>query len=293
VENEFQTAFRETSALLTQQNGFTRPLISPLLMRPILGTWTGVANDVGGATEGLWIVSVFEKWDQNLGPNYPFSTSLKDAELEEFVSFFSPHGALWTFYDQNLKGSLKKVGDSYVPTRRFDSTVNFSGDFLSNCLSRGRKITDAFFPQEAAAPKVEFLVNLHSVSENVSDVMLTIDGKSQSYRNTPEEWLAAAWPSTEGEPGAQLRIQGLSGLDEEIIRAGEFGVFRLLDAASKLEPGTASDQAGGAPTLVATYEFPSERAVLRLDIRAKTGLAVFDPELLRGYNCPRIITTGR
>ncbi len=39
IEKEFQSAFRAVSALLAGQDGFTRPLISPLLLRPIMGAW--------------------------------------------------------------------------------------------------------------------------------------------------------------------------------------------------------------------------------------------------------------
>jgi hypothetical protein len=57
-----------------------------------------------------------------------------------------------------------------------------------------------------------------------------------------------------------------------------------------VEEGRASGSAAGVPTLVARYEFPSEKAFLQLDIRTKQGLEVLMPELMNGYGCPRIIT---
>ncbi len=292
LEGEFQSAFRATSALLASQDGFTRPLLSPLLLRPIMGTWSGVSNDVGSAAGGLWEVSVWEAWNKKLEPNFPFKPTLKDAKLDDFVEFFAPKtGALWSFYDQNLKGSLKRMGESYVATRRFDSQASYNGEFLSGCLARGRKITDAFFGAGDDRPKIEFQVNLHSVSRNVSEVSLSIDGVSHVYKNTPEQWLSGTWPAEEGAPGAHIRIQGAKGLDEEIIREGEFGLFHMIQAASKLEEGTAAGGAAGVSTLVATYEFPSERAFLQLDIRTKQGLEVLRPDLVTDYRCPRIITT--
>ncbi len=291
VEKEFQTAFRTVSALLAAQDGFTRPLLSPLLQRPIMGSWSGVSNDIGSAAGGLWEVSVWDAWQTTLGPKFPFAQSNTDPKLDDFVAFFAPQsGALWSFYEQNLKGSIKREGDAFVPVRRMDSKVAYDGGFLSTCLERGRKISDAFFPEGADKPRIDFQVNLHSVSPNVSQVSLTIDGVSHVYQNHPEQWLTGTWPAEEGPPGAHVRIQGADGLDEEIIREGEFGLFRLIEAATKLEEGRASGNGAGVPTLVAHYEFPSENTFLKLDIRTKQGLEVLMPELVVGYSCPRIIT---
>lgn len=291
VEKEFQTAFRTVSSLLAAQDGFTRPLISPLLQRPITGAWSGVSNDIGSAAGGLWEVSVWDGWRSNLGPHFPFVSANTDPKLDDFVAFFAPKsGALWSFYDQNLKGAVKQEGGAFVPTRRLDSKVAFDGGFLSTCLERGKKISDAFFSDGSDKPKIEFQVNLHSVSPNVSEVSVSIDGVSHVYQNHPEQWLTGVWPSEEGPPGAHVRIRGANGLDEEIIREGEFGIFRLIEAASKVEEGRASGASGGVPTLVARYEFPSEKAFLQLDIRTKRGLEVLMPQLTSGYSCPRIIT---
>ena len=291
LEQEFETAFRATSALLANLDGFTRPLLSPLLLRPIMGAWSGVSHDVGSAAGGLWEVSVWEEWRTKLEPLFPFSpTSPKDAKIEDFSGFFQPEtGTLWAFFKENLEGQIRRTGDTFVPSRRFDTKVDFNGDLLNTCLGRGAKIADAFFGDRDALA-LEFQVNLHSVSPNVSEVTLSLDGVEASYKNTPQEWLLAKWPSKEGAPGAHVRIRGDGGLDEEVIRDGEFGLLRLLAAAKELAPGTAGGDPAGAPTLVATFDFPSERATLKLDVRSNQGLEMLSPDLIRDYKCPRVIT---
>jgi len=291
LEQEFETAFRATSSLLANLDGFTRPLISPLLLRPIMGAWSGVSHDVGSAAGGLWEVSVWEEWRTKLEPVFPFApASPRDAKVEDFEAFFKPEsGILWSFFKDNLEGQIRRTGDQFVPSRRFDTKVDFNGELLNNCLARGAKIADAFFGDRESLA-LEFQVNLHSVSPNVSEVTLTLDGGSATYRNTPQEWLLAKWPSKEGAPGAHVRIKGDAGLDEEIIRDGEFGLLRLLAAAKEVVPGTAGGDPAGAPTLVATFDFPSEKATLKLDVRSNQGLEMLSPELIRDYKCPRVIT---
>jgi type VI secretion system protein ImpL len=293
IANQFEDAFRTTSALLAGQDGFTRPLLSPYLMRPITGAWSGVVNDSGGAASGLWEVSVWDKWRSSLEPFYPFSNSSKDAKLEDFTAFFKPKtGQLWGFLSENLQGSLEKRGANFQATRRFQSTTNFANEFLSNCLKRGDEITNAVFPGQTDAPNVEFDVNLHSVSPDVSEVRLEIDGVVHVYKNTPEEWLKARWPAQAPESrGARVHVRGSSGLDEEIIRVGDFGFFRLLDAANEITAGTAGGRPDGAQTLVATWKLRSPGAFLKLDVRPTHSDVKISSALFRNYKCPRVIAT--
>ena len=289
----FEEAFRTTSALLAGQDGFTRPLLSPYLMRPITGAWSGVVNDSGGAASGLWEVSVWDKW-RTLEPLYPFTNSSKDTKLEDFTAFFKPKtGLLWGFLAENLQGTLEKTGGTFRPTRRFQSTTNFVDQFLSNCLKRGDEITNTVFPGGSETPNVEFDVNLHSVSPDVSEVRLEIDGVVHVYKNTPEEWLKARWPAKDAQShGARVHIRGSSGLDEEIIRTGDFGFFRLLDAANEITAGTAGGRPDGAQTLVATWKLRSPGAFFKLDVRPVHSEAKLSSLLFRNYKCPRVIATA-
>ena len=293
VAKDFEATFRATQELLTSQDGFTRPLLSPFLLRPITGAWTGVVNDSGSAASGLWEVAVWEKWNATLAGKYPFTNSPEDAKIEDFAEFFRPeNGLLWGFYNENLSASLNRQGDTFVPKRRFQSSVGYTGPFLSTCLGRGSEITRGAF-DAGEMPQVAFDVNLHSVSEDVSQVTIEIDGVSHDYRNTPQEWLSAEWPAAKAdERGAKVRIRGYSGLDEAIVRNGPFGIFRLLDAAKEIKEGTAGGRPNGAPTLVATWYVRSESAYVKLDIRPMRTDGAMSSKMFFGYTCPRVIASA-
>lgn len=294
LATEFEQAFRTATALLTTQDGFTRPLLSPYLMRPITGAWSGVVRDAGGAASGLWETTVWDKYQATLANRYPFTNSTKDVKIDDFSEFFRPDtGLLWTFYKENLGGSLRRVGDDFRATRRFQSSVNFVNSFTSNCLQRGVKITSAVFPPKATEPSMAFDINLHSVSPDVAEVHLDIDGADKVYKNTPEEWLSAVWPAKEAKSrGARVRVRGYSGLDERIVRDGDFGLFRLLDAADKIEAGTAGGKPNGVATIVATWKLRSQGAYFKLDIRPARQVGTPKTELFRGYECPRVIASS-
>lgn len=294
LTGEFETAYRATTAILADQDAFTRPLMAPLLLDPIAFSWGSVLKDAGGAAGGLWEVTAWKTWSSKLEPAYPFApAATTDAKIEDFADFFKPEkGQLWTFYDQSLKGSLERQGDDFVPSRRFKGQIPYSNEFLG-CLRKASKITDATFGADPKAPSVAFELNLHSVSPDVSEVAIEIDGIGRTYTNTPEEWLTATWPAKDAKVrGAKVRVRGLSGLQEEINRPGDFGLFHLLDAAD-LKPGTVAGKSGEISVLVATWRLTSRpEAFVKIDIKPAKTDAPFARGFFAGLKCPRIVTQG-
>ncbi len=292
---ELQEAYRTTSTLLADQDGFTRPLLSPLLMRPISLAWGAINQDLGGGQGGLWEMAVWKKWNERLEKKYPFSPLAKeDASVADFSEFFKPkEGTLWGFYDQNLKNSLEKNGPNFVPTKRFGSNIPYNGTFL-NCLKRAAEVTEVAFPAKGnpETALIQFEINLHSVSEDVSEVTFEVDGAAKTYRNEPEQWLKVVWPAPDAESrGGKLRVRGYSQLDEEIIRPGDFGMLRLFDAAT-IKPGT-SKGGGQGPVLIATWDLRTQKgAFVRMEIRPARQEHPFQEGLFKGLNCPRTIVTA-
>ena len=316
VVKTFQDGFRSTSELLSStQSGFTRPLLSPLVMNPIRLSFAGVLSDVAGAAGGKWELDVWAKWHEKLEGKYPFADSPQDATIADYSAFFKPDkGLLWLFYKQYLAGSLERDGDSFTPVAKFQHSILYTPEFIK-CYTRGASITDNTFgegaapvsgdgPPEApaapvAGPIVEFDVNLHSVSESVSEVTFDIDGTSRTYKNTPQEWLHIQWPAKEPKArGASIVIRGFGGLDEEIARPGDFGFFRMMDAATSIESGTEGGKAGGASTIVVTWTLKSQNAWVRMDVRPPQTDTAFSSYLtkherpFRNYKCPRVVSSG-
>lgn len=294
LTGEFEAAYRATTALLADQDSFTRPLLTPLLLDPIAFSWASVLRDAGGAAGGLWEMSAWKTWSTKLETSYPFAPeATNDAKIEDFVSFFQPEkGQLWAFYDQSLKGSLERTGNDFTPSRRFKAQVPYTNEFL-DCLRRSAKITDATFGADPKAPAVTFEVNLHSVSPDIAEVTIEVDGVSRTYTNTPEEWLAVTWPAKDAKArGAKVKVRGISGRSEEIVRNGEFGLFHLLDAAD-VKPGVSGKGGTSAPVLVATWRLKSQPdSNVKIDLRPQKSETALTRGFFANMKCPRIITQG-
>jgi type VI secretion system protein ImpL len=296
----FQEAFRGTSESLTStQSGFTRPLLSPLLMNPIRLSYAGVLSDVAGSSGGKWELDVWSKWHEKMEGKYPFTDSAQDVSIADYNAFFDPEkGLLWKFYDKYLKESLERDGDSFTPVSRFQHSIHFLPDFLK-CYERGSIITGDTYPEGVKGPKVEFEMNLHSVSESVSEVSFAVDGAAHQYKNWPEEWIHAEWPAKDPKArGATVRVRGYDSLDEEISRPGDFGFFRLLDAATSIERGTEGGKPGGQPTIVVTWTLASQKAWVKMDVRPPQIDSAFSKyadkheRVFKGYKCPRVVAAG-
>lgn len=294
LTGEFEQAYRATTALLADQDAFTRPLMSPLLLDPVASSWASVQNDAGGAAGGLWEMTAWKTWSTKLEGTYPFDANAPtDAKIEDYAEFFRPDkGQLWAFYEQTLKSSLDREGSDFIPTRRFKAQVGYTSEFL-RCLRRSAKITDATFGADPKTPAVGFEVNLHSVSPDISEVTIEVDGLSRTYTNTPEEWLSVTWPAKDAKTrGAKVKVRGISGMSEEIVRAGDFGLFRLLDAA-KVEPGVVTAKGREVPVLVATWRLASQPGgTVKIDLKPQRSDAPFARGFFAGLECPRLITRG-
>jgi type VI secretion system protein ImpL len=293
LETEFQDAYRAAVKLLAEQDAFTRDLLQDLLLKPITLSWASVVHDAAGVSGAFWEISVYRQCLAKLHGSYPFlGSGQRDASLQDFTEFFRPEtGTLWSFYGQNVKASVEKRGGEFIPAQRFEHRTPYSSGFLS-FLKRSDEITNVFFEEGSKTPSLEFQINLHSVSPNVAEVTLEIDGKPHTYKNTPEDWMTVVWPAKEAKVrGAKVRIRGFSGLVEEILNEGDFGLFRLL-ARAKLEPGTAGGRQGDARTIVATWTSESQQAEVKMDLKPARSNHPFRKGFFDNYRCPRVISEG-
>jgi type VI secretion system protein ImpL len=289
VKEVLPEVIRSTTALLTEQDGFTRPLLKPLLMRPI--EFAAKAVGAGGGGGGAWETGPYKMWKEKLQGKYPFASSPTDVALNDFIGFVAPgDGALWGFYTDSLKGdTVEQRGSVFIATGGIAATP-YSSEFLDICLKRGNEITEAIYPKGLGKAAVTFDVNLHSVSASIAEVTFEVDGASHAYRNEPERWMTVTWPGSTGH-GATLRVRGAGGLNEEISRPGDFGLFHLLDAA-EVKPGRAGGRADGTPTLVATWDLKAaNNSVVSLDLRPSRTENPLTPGYFKNYSCPRSITT--
>lgn len=288
---EFGTELSRTAAAVQRLLGGTDPrtrmILEPLLMNPIRGSHAGVLKADYAQLSGDWKSAVWEIFRTKIKPRYPFSASQSEVSLPEFAEFFRPQtGILWAFVDKNFATRLERSGKDYVP-KPSSEALPYRSDFL-NCLNVSQQITEAVFGT-GQEPSVAFTVKIESVSPNVSEVSLVVDGKAATYRNEPERWLPVVWPGTETPRGGTLRVKG-SGFTDEIPRIGDFGLFRLFSAGGLDSTGKLS---GGVQELAATWSLSrSNEPPVKITVKPSKSVHPFAPNFFARLNCPPEVTVG-
>jgi type VI secretion system protein ImpL len=267
----------------------TRIMLEPLLMNPIRGSQEGVSNATHDALGDDWTQAVWNHWNTKLAPRFPFAPVSVDASVAELADFIRPQtGMLWAFFDKNLSPYLEPSGGGFVP-KNAATPVNFRGDFLHQCLARGKQISDALFGVGGAAapPSVPFTVNIHPAGRNISEITLMIDGKRTVYRNEPERWQPATWPGDGDKKGAVLKVKG-AGFTEEIPREGEFGLFRLL-AVGGLKPSDPNKPG----VFKATWALSrAGEPPVTIEIKPTKSAHPFGAGYFSAMKCPAVIMSG-
>jgi len=284
---KFEDAVRTTEGLILKMDETGQELMRPLLMNPLRAGYKAVVRHAGGAASGLWEVVVYPSYRDKIKDRYPFNLSAaRDASFEDAVAFFKPKdGVLWGFYDSYLKAFHTKQGHDFIPEAHLEARPRPARPFtpfnpnLYNCLKRADEISDALFSGGGENPKVEFQINLKTVSPIVSEVLFEVDGQKRLYRNEKEFWFDFVWPGPK-KTGARLRVRGAGGLDEELVREGSWGLFRLFEA------GTTTAEKDSDQKFLVTWELTAPPVSVTMEVRPTRGNHPFSPSFFRATNCP-------
>jgi type VI secretion system protein ImpL len=296
---KFEDAVKTTQAELLKMDETGQDLMTPLLMNPLKQAYKAVIKHAGGAASGLWEVAVWPSYRDKIKDRYPFNlAATRDASLQDAVAFFKPKsGILWGFYEQNLKNFHNKVDHDFIPEAHLETQPHSAKPFtpfrplLYPCLKRADEITEALFGgggggegdakggDDGPKPRVEFQINLKTVSPIVSEVILEIDGQKRLYRNERELWNPMVWPGPKPK-GASIQVRGAGGLDEEITREGPWGIFRLFEA------GTTTAEKDKDEVFLVTWQMTAPPVTVTLEVRPVRANHPFAPSFFRATNCP-------
>jgi type VI secretion system protein ImpL len=261
-------------------------------MNPLRQGYRAYLRGAGGAASGLWEVMVWPHYRDKIKDRYPFNLAARrDASFEDAVAFFRPKdGVLWSFYDRYLAGMHRKQEHQFVPIAYLQGKIAKGKPYtpfnplMYSCLERADEITDALWPAGATdRPEVQFQINLKTVSPIVSHVVFEVDGQRREYKNEKEFFYRFNWPGKEA-PGARIQVRGAGGLDEEIVREGPWGIFRLFEAADKFTAVKDSDQ-----EFLATWTMSAPPVSVTMQVRPRRGNHPFPLSFFRATNCPSSI----
>jgi type VI secretion system protein ImpL len=191
---------------------------------------------------------------RELWSKYPFNSSAlnRQATLQEVGAIFRPReGALWAFYDANLKPLLSKQGAQYVaaPNGPMQLTPQFVGFF-----NRAAVFSEALYPGGAAEPRLSYsLTPLRT--DGIQALTLIIDG--QTFKSSGQGGAAKqfTWP---GASAHEAKLTGKFGGPDLALLSyeGVWAAFQFFGEAERWQSsGTGYNlewviRIGGKPVLL-------------------------------------------
>jgi type VI secretion system protein ImpL len=163
---------------------------------------------------------------------YPFNPAANpEASIAEVSQLLKPvEGALWKFYDANLKQALVKQGATYAAT----GTIPLTPQFI-NFFNTAARLSDALYKPGAANPQLIYTLTPQR-SEGIQSVTVTIDGQTLTASGAGGSGKTFNWPGA-----GQAALSGkFGGPDLSFFSyTGTWAAFRLMGDAERWEPSGA------------------------------------------------------
>ncbi len=163
---------------------------------------------------------------------FPFNPKAQaEATLDEVASLLRPQtGALWTFYEANLKNLVQKQGTQYVAAPGAPMPVNPA--FLA-FFNQAARFSDALY-HGGQTPRLEYTLQPQQ-SDQVEHMQLNVDGQSASFAGAGggKKFI---WPGS-GAQDLRLSVKLQGGTDLEVQnRQGLWSLFRFFADADQFSP---------------------------------------------------------
>jgi len=210
----------------TSQDGLSRSL-QGLFSAPIQYAWATLRDPAGQQIAKAWAQQIAKPWQQVMAHRYPIAGgSRNEASVKDLQRFVDPDNGLLPAFKRNEIGNLAGgeglgVGDGKAP-----ALVNPG---MLNSIDRASSVGQVIASLSDRDNGFEIMLE---PSASFTDIVFTLDGQEQHYRNGRSSWNRFAWPGTSNAPGARLDVVTLSGARVTVFDfPGRWGLLRMNESA--------------------------------------------------------------
>ncbi|GAB3435570.1 type VI secretion system membrane subunit TssM [Massilia solisilvae] len=223
--------------MLTGMSDSQKQALRPLLVRPLVQTFSMIVLPSEAEINKTWQVQVAEPFQKTLAGKYPFSAASRvEATNAEIGQFFGPDGVVAKFVNTLMGPLVVRRGDVLTSRTWADIGITLSPQVVSgfpgwvaplssNGVAAGGAPQTVFQVQPLPAP-------------GTTEYTIEIDGQQLRYRNTPPAWTTMVHPGPQGVNGARISAVTFDGRTVELLnQPGEFGLQRMIEAAARKNKG--------------------------------------------------------
>ena len=215
-----------------------RSVLRPLLLRPLLQTYSAIVRPAAADLNKTWEAQVFEPFSQKLAIKYPFSPKSNiEASPVEIAQVFGPEGAIAKYVETAMGALVVRRGNTITPRTWGDIGLSLQGEFMNEFarwvapLEGGAAASQA--SSGAGHAQTVFMLRPQP-APGTTGYVIEIDGQKLNYRNGAAQWANFVWPNAEGAPGARIVATTFEGKVVEVINfPGRFGLEKLINSATR------------------------------------------------------------
>ncbi|MBA1245060.1 type VI secretion system membrane subunit TssM [Pseudomonas japonica] len=225
--SEITTVRNYVEATVDISQGELSSALQGLFTLPIRYTWETLRKPAGEHISTAWTQQIVKPWDDVLAHRYPIANgSDNEASVKDLQRFVDPHTGLLPTFKRNEIGNLAGGEGLGVASPKAAPLVN--PGLLSN-IDRASALGQVIASLSDRENGFEIMLQ---PSPYYTDILLTLDGQVQHYRNGKPSWIRFSWPVATTTPGARLEAITLTGERITVFDyPGRWGLLRMSDSA--------------------------------------------------------------
>jgi type VI secretion system protein ImpL len=220
--------------MLTGMTDTQKLALRPLLVRPLIQTFSMIVLPSESEINKTWQAQVVEPFQKTLAGKYPFATGSKmEATPAEIGQFFGPEGVVAKFVNTSMGPLLVRRGDVLAARTWADIGITLAPQAVSSFPGWVAPLSANGVAASTGAPQKVFQLLPHPAPGTL-EYSIEIDGQQLRYRNTPAAWTNMVHPGPQGAAGARISAVTFDGRSVELFNEpGQFGLQRMIEAATK------------------------------------------------------------
>jgi type VI secretion system protein ImpL len=246
---------------------------------------TQLTTSSSGNTADGTRASLNAKWQSEIVPfckqavagKYPFDRrGRSEVKIADFARLFAPGGMIDGFFNENLANHVDTTSRPWTWKQVNGADLGMSDAVLAQLENAG-VIRDTFF-LAGPTPAVTFDITPEALDPKAQAVTLEVDGQQVGFahRGGQPRPVKMTWPGQVGFARVTFEPAD-NGAENALTRDGDWGWFRLLDAA-QVRKTNASDRSR------VIFNVGGRIAIFQL--RAGSVLNPFSLPALQGFQCP-------
>ncbi|EJM72161.1 type VI secretion protein IcmF/TssM N-terminal domain-containing protein [Pseudomonas sp. GM55] len=199
-----------------------------LFSLPIQFAWETLRDPAGQQIAKAWAQQIAKPWEQVMAHRYPIAPgSRNEASVKDLQRFVDPESGLLPNFKRNEIGNLS--GGEGLGMGSGSKATPLVNPNMVNSIDKASSLGQVIASLSDRDNGFEIMLE---PSANLTDIIFTLDGQVQHYRNGKTSWSRFSWPGTTTTPGARLDVVTLTGERITVFDyPGRWGLLRMNDSA--------------------------------------------------------------